>query len=115
MRLPQINIGAVRFQPELWQAGAIIFLLFLLVLTMAQMRRHFLNWSFKGAWFGIFIGFVLALVLEGFLLLSGRTFLTTILGWKTAPTPLQDALTAGNDKLKEVIGASTSSLPCSSK
>ncbi len=115
MRLPQINIGTVRFQPELWQAGAIVFLLFLLVLTVAQMRRHYLNWSVRGATFGIFIGFMLALVLEGFLLLSGRTFLTTILGWKTAPMPIQDALSAGNDKLKQVIGVSTSTPPCPSR
>lgn len=115
MRLPEINIGAIRFQPELWQAGAIVFLVFLLVLVMAQMRRHFLTWSFKGAWFGIFIGFFLALVLEGFLLLSGRTFLTTILGWKNAPTPIQDVLGVGNSKLRQVIGVSTLASPCPSK
>lgn len=113
MHLPQIDIGGISFQLELWQAGVVIFLLFLLVLLAAQMRRHYLRWSFKGAWFGIFIGFILALVLEGVLLLSGRTFLTTVLGWKNTSSPLVNVLTTGNDQLKEVIGAS--SCPCPSK
>lgn len=89
------------------QAGIIILLLFLLVLVLAQFRRHFLNWSFKGALFGVFWGFVLALILEGFLALSGRTALTEILGWKTAPKPIANILDLGREKLVQVLGSQT--------
>lgn len=87
-----------------WQAGAIIFLIFLLVLSTAQLRRHFVNWSFKGALFGIFFGFLLALILEGFLLIGGKTALTEVLGWKNAPAPISLALDSGRTKLIQILG-----------
>lgn len=86
------------------QAGAIVFLIFLLVLTLAQVRRHYIDWSFKGALFGIFFGFLLALFLEGFLIIGGRTAITEVLGWKNAPKPLSVALDAGREKLITVLG-----------
>lgn len=86
------------------QAGAIVFLLFLLVLTLAQVRRHYVNWSFKGAIFGVFFGFLLALILEGFLIVGGKTALTEVMGWKNAPKLLQTALDAGRAKLVDVLG-----------
>jgi hypothetical protein len=89
------------------QAGAVIFLIFLLVLLLAQFRRHYVNWSIKGAVFGIFFGFLLALILEGFLLIGGRTALTSILGWKNPPAPISVALDAGRAKLIEVLGINT--------
>lgn len=52
----------------------------------------------------LFIGFVLALILEGFLILGGRTMLTEILGWENAPKPLQNALVAGRERMAEVLG-----------
>lgn len=85
-------------------AASIIFLLFLLVVTLAQMRRHFIDWSIKGAVFGIFFGFLLALILEGFLILGGRTAFTEILGWKDAPRPLLTILDAGRAKAINVLG-----------
>lgn len=87
-----------------WRALAIIGLIFLLVLTLAQVRRHFIDWSIKGALFGIFFGFLLALILEGFLIVGGRTALTEFLGWKNAPQPLQVAIDAGRAKLVDVLG-----------
>ena len=52
----------------------------------------------------IFWGFLLALILEGFLLLSGRTMLTEILGWKNAPKPISTALDVTRTKLVKVLG-----------
>jgi len=94
------------------QAGAIIFLIFLLVLSLAQLRRHYVDMSFKGAVFGIFFGFLLALFLEGFLIIGGRTAITEVLGWKNAPKPLSVALDAGREKLIKVLGI-TDKIPSS--
>lgn len=100
------SLGSFRFAPYVFQAAAIIFLLFILILSLAQLRRHFIDWSIKGSIFGIFLGFILALVLEGFLILGGRTVLTEIIGWKNAPKPIVNILDAGRKKLVEVLGIS---------
>lgn len=86
------------------RAFAIVGLIFLLVLTLAQVRRHYVNWSIKGAVFGIFFGFLLALILEGFLIVGGKTAVTEFLGWKNAPQPLQTAIDVGRAKLVDVLG-----------
>jgi len=99
-----LNIGNFTISPSYLQAGAIIFLIFILLLSMANLRRHFLNWSIKGSIFGIFWGFILALILEGFLIIGGRTALTEIIGWKDAPKPLVNLLDKGREKLVEVLG-----------
>jgi hypothetical protein len=99
-----LHFGKFTFSPSYLVAGAIVALLFLLVLTLAQFRRHLLSWSVKGALFGIFFGFLLALIFEGFLVISGRTAVTEILGWKSAPKPLLTILDLGRAKLSSVLG-----------
>jgi hypothetical protein len=106
------NIGSISFTPSYFQAGAIIFLLFLLVVTLASMRRHFMTYSFRGAIFGLFFGFLLTLVLEGFLVISGRTAFTEVIGWKNAPKPILNVLEAGRTKLTSVLGV-TDAIPSS--
>lgn len=103
--LSSFNIEKISNVP--WQAAAIVFLVFLLILTLAQVRRHFIDWSFKGAGFGIFFGFLLAIILEGFLLINGKTALIQFLGWKNAPKPVSVALEAGRTELLKVLGVST--------
>ncbi len=98
------DIGKISFSPSYIQAGAIVVLLFLLILSLAQLRKHFVNWSLKGALFGVFFGFLFALILEGFLIIGGKTVLTEILGWRNAPKPLTNVIDAGRDKLVEVLG-----------
>ena len=88
----KLNLGGTSFSPSLLQAGVVVFLVFLLVIFLAQFRRHLLDWSLKGAVFGIFLGFLLALIFEGFLIIGGRTALTEILGWKDAPKPIANIL-----------------------
>lgn len=100
----QFNVGNLNISTSYVQAGVIVVLLFLLVLSLASFRRHLLGWSIKGAFFGLFFGFLLALILEGFLIVGGRTALTEIAGWKNAPEPLQAALEAGRSKLVQVLG-----------
>lgn len=107
-----LHIGSINMPFSYLQAGAIIFLIFFLVLSLAQLRRHYVDMSFKGAVFGIFFGFLLALFLEGFLIIGGRTAITEVLGWKNAPKPLSVALDAGREKLIKVLGI-TDKIPLS--
>lgn len=101
------NLGSFQMPISYIQAGAIVFLLFLLVVVLAQVRHHYVDWSLKGAVFGVFIGFLLALIFEGFLIIGGRTALTSVLGWQNAPKPIQLALDAGRAKLIKVLGIDT--------
>lgn len=98
------KLGELSFSPTFYQAGAIVVLLFLLVLSLASLRRHLIGWSLRGALFGLFFGFLLALIFEGFLIIGGRTAVTGILGWKDAPKPVLTALDAGRTKLVQVLG-----------
>lgn len=98
------NIGKFSISPSYVQAGAILVLVFILLVSMANLRRHFLNWSVKGSIFGIFWGFILALILEGFLIIGGKTVLTEVVGWKDAPKPLLNLLDKGREKLVDVLG-----------
>jgi hypothetical protein len=107
-----LNIGKISLPVSYIQAIAVVILVFLLVLLLAKFRRHQINWSFKGALFGIFFGFLLALILEGFLIIGGRTAMTSVLGWKNAPAPISIALDAGRNKLIQVLGI-TAPIPSS--
>ena len=82
----------------------------MLLVLLAQFRRHLLGWSMKGAVFGVFIGFLLALVFEGFLIIGGKTALTEVLGWKNPPKPVANLLDIGREKLVNVLGV-TSQIP----
>ena len=108
-----LNLGKFSISPSYFQAIAIVILLFLLILSMAQFRRHLMGWSLKGGIFGIFFGFIFALILEGFLIIGGKTALTEVLGWKNAPKPILVALEAGRNKLTSVLGDSVN-IPSSS-
>jgi hypothetical protein len=109
----QFNLGNLEISTSYVQAGLIVFLLFLLVLSLAQFRRHLLTWSIKGALFGVFFGFLLALIFEGFLVIGGKTAVTELIGWKSAPKPLLNVLEAGRTRLVKVLGV-TDEIPASS-
>ena len=99
-----LTLGKFSFSSSYIKVGAILILLFILVLSLAQLRRHFVDWSVKGAVFGLFFGFLLALVLEGFLIVGGKTAITQVLGWKNPPKPLASVLDLGRSKLIQVLG-----------
>ena len=90
--------------PTYWQAGAIVFLLFLLILMFGQLRHRFVGWQIKGIIPGILFGFFLALIIEGILIVGGGTVLTQTLGWKNAPKPISNALDIGRDEMEKVLG-----------
>jgi hypothetical protein len=102
-----LTLGKFSMPVPYWQAAALVFLIFLLILTMATFRKHYVNWSLKGGIVGVFFGFFLALILEGFLLIGGRTVLTGFLGWKNPPAFLAQTLDAGKSKLVQVLGTET--------
>ena len=103
-----INLGKIQIPIPYWQAIAVVFLIFVLVVLMAKFRRHYVDWSLKGAVFGIFFGFLLALILEGFLIIGGRTALTSVIGWKNPPKAVANVLDMGRNKLVQVLGINTS-------
>lgn len=96
--------GGLVFSPTYLQAGLIVFLIFLLILTMGQLRHRLNQWTLKGAMPGIAFGFALALILEGLFLIGGRTLFTEVIGWKNAPKPISNVLDASRTKLVTVLG-----------
>lgn len=108
-----LNLGNYSIPFAYWQIAVLVFLIFILILMMAQFRRHYVDWSFKGAVFGVFFGFLLALTLEGFLIIGGKTAITEVLGWKNAPAPISLALDSGKAQLIKVLGIETA-IPVSS-
>jgi hypothetical protein len=97
------KIGGLTISPNYLQAILILLLIFMLVFTTARMHHLFIKWSFKGAAMGVLVGFVLALVVEGFFLVSGTTVLTATLGWKNAPKPISKILDESRTKLQGSI------------
>lgn len=99
-----LNIGGFKISPNYFQAGVIILLLFLLLLTLARVRRIFIDWSFsKTSLTMLFWGFILALIIEGFFIIGGRTLLTEILEWKNPPKPISFLIQKGKERLMEVV------------
>lgn len=103
-----LHIGDFVISPSYIQAFLIVVLIFLLIYSMAHVRHLYIHWSFKPAISWLLMGVVFALIVEGFLLLSGRTLVTEILGWKNAPQPLKTALDTGRSRLADVLGSQMS-------
>ena len=87
---PKLNLhlGSLKINPSVSFVLIFVLLLFFLVLILAQVRRHFMDWSFKGSFYGFFLGFILAIVIEGFFILGQKDMLTSILGARNLPKPL---------------------------
>lgn len=99
------NVHGIYVEPTYWMAGAIVFLLFLLVFTLARLRYLYVHWNLgKSSISMLFWGFILAMIVEGFLIVFGRTMLTEVLGWENAPKPISTALEAGRSRLVDVLG-----------
>lgn len=98
--------GGFIFAPTYLEAGLIVFLLFLLILTFGSLRHRFNSWTMNGVMPGITFGFVLALFVEAILIASGSTILISVLGWKNPPKPISNVLDSGKSQLVRVLGAS---------
>lgn len=86
---PKLNLhlGAIKINPSVSFVVIFVLLLFFLVLTLAEVRRHFMNWSFRGSFYGFFLGFALAIVIEAFFVLGQRDMLTSFLNINNLPKP----------------------------
>jgi hypothetical protein len=99
------KVGGLDLVFSYWQIGLIILLIFLLFMTFARIRYLYVHWSIgKNATAFLFWGFLLAVIMEGFLLIGGRTLFTEILGWKNPPKPIAGALDFSREKLISVLG-----------
>jgi len=96
--------GGFVFAPSYLQAGLIVFLVFLLILTLGMLQHRYMHWTIKGVMPGFSLGFVFALLIEAILIASGSTILVSVLGWKDAPKPLSNVLDAGKTRLVDVLG-----------
>lgn len=101
------TIKGVELAPTYWQAGLIVFLLFLIVLSLARMRHLYMHWSLKSFLPAMAFGFILAFAIELLLFLNGTSVVTGILGWENAPKPISTALDVGRQELKQVLGDET--------
>ncbi|OGM14333.1 hypothetical protein A3D84_04430 [Candidatus Woesebacteria bacterium RIFCSPHIGHO2_02_FULL_42_20] len=101
------HIGKLAFSPNYFQAVLVVFLIFLLIFSLARLRHMYVHWSFKGATAYVVMGFLLAIIVEGFMLLAGRTVFTEIVGWENAPRPLAAFITTGRERLVNVLGTET--------
>ena len=102
----QSNFGDIDISGSWIKAGIIIGLIFLLLLVMAKMTRGYMSWYTNGWWVWTGLGFLLAVVIEGFFVISGSTIFTSVLSWDKAPKPIQTVLNVGNSRLSEVLGES---------
>jgi len=101
------RIGKIDFSASYFQAGLIVFLIFLLLLSLARVRHLFVKWSLGRHSVSIFIwGFIVALIVEGFFVIAGRTMFTEILGWKNPPKPISTFLDIGRNRLAQVLSES---------
>jgi hypothetical protein len=109
----EYEFGNFLFTPSYLHAGAIVVLIFLLILTIARIRYLYVHWSLgKSSIAMILWGFLLAVIVEGFLVVGGRTMFTELLGWENPPKPISSVLDAGRSKLVDVLGV-TDEVPSS--
>jgi hypothetical protein len=98
------NIWGLSIEPAYWQAIAILVLFFFLILTLARLRYLYIHWNLsKTSLSFLFYGFLLALFLEGFLIIGGRTLFTATLGWKNAPKPIGTLIDIGRTQVAKVL------------
>ncbi len=99
------DIKGLEVEPTYWQAGVMLILMFLLVFAFARMRYLYVHWSLGKSAIAMAVwGFLLAIIMEGLLIFSGRTLFTEVLGWKNAPKPISTLLTISRNKLVDVLG-----------
>ncbi|MCX7928225.1 MAG: hypothetical protein N2558_00880 [Patescibacteria group bacterium] len=104
------NFFGFEIEPTYWQAAVIIILLFLLIFTLARVRYLYVHWSLgSSAWAMLLWGFLLAIILEGLILFSGKTILIHILGWENIPQPVGLFLDSGKEKFLQVLGVTDNS------
>lgn len=99
------NVRGIQIDTTYWQVFAIVFLIFLLLLTIARMRYLYVHWQTgKSSISFMFWGALLTVILEGFFIIGGRTIFTEVVGWRNAPKPISTFLDLGRSRLAEGLG-----------
>ncbi|KKQ95827.1 MAG: hypothetical protein UV74_C0013G0432 [Candidatus Woesebacteria bacterium GW2011_GWB1_43_14] len=95
----QYNLpGGYSFEPSFWHIGLILFLLFLLILMLGQLRGRLVGWQLKGIIPGMMFGAAMVLVIEG----------AMVYGWQSAPDPVAEVLHVGRGKMVDILGVTDS-------
>lgn len=97
------------------QAMLIIIGVFLFTLVLGLARHHMLVWSIKGAGFGIVMGAILMLILEGILLVGGKTAVGEIVKNNSTPDNVRVFLQKNMSELASQIGAEPGTLGAASE
>lgn len=63
-----------------------------------------LEWSIKGAWFGVLFGIIITLVVQAVLLIGGRTTLVELIGNEKTPKVVRELLFDTSAQLSGVLG-----------
>ncbi len=101
------KLGRFDFSPSYTQAILVVLLFFLLLLSLARVRRTFVHWSLGRHSIAIFVwGFIVALIVEGFFILAGRTMFTEVLGLRNIPKPISSFIELGRSRAYQVLGES---------
>jgi len=85
------------------KAVLVVVLLFFVLLLLAKMSRSYIEWYMSGWFIWLFLGFFLAVLIEGLLLVSGKTIFTEVLRMQSAPRPIQSVIDSGRANLTEVL------------
>lgn len=113
--LLQLGVVSSAVSSGTQQLIAIIIGIFLILLVLALARHHMLSWSMKGAKFGIFLGIVLTLALEGFLLVAGKTTFAEIVKSNNVPPAVRTFLSENMSDLAGQIGGEPGTLGASTE
>ncbi len=99
------NIKGIEVEPRYWMAVVIMILIFLTLFTLARIRYLYVHWNLSRTSLAfLFYGFLFALILEGFMIIGGRTIFTELVGWKNPPKPISAFLDMGRKRLINVLG-----------
>lgn len=111
--LIQLGLASSAVPSGTQQLAAIIIGVFLILLVLALARHHMLTWSMKGAKFGVFLGIILTLALEGFLLVAGKTTFAEIVKSNNVPPAVSTFLSENMSDLAGQIGGEPGALGAS--
>lgn len=108
--LAQLGIATAGMSSGVQQGILIIIGVFFVTLLLGLTRHHMLSWSMKGAGFGVVAGMLLTLVLEGLLLVGGKTAVAEIVRNESAPPAVRVFLQKNMSELADLIGPESTTL-----
>ena len=85
------------------KAILVVVLIFFVLLLLAKMSRSYIEWYSTGWFIWLFLGFFLAVFIEGILLVGGKTIFTEVLRMQSAPRPIQNFIDSSRINLTRVL------------